>query len=557
MVNHQLRVVRLPAERFKPLLCNGRPVTDLHPQLDATIRRHLPHVTASLLAAPSVANGHVDWYSNLSGQPVPLTALRADERARAEALLNERLAALRGLADRLSTDPASGWLAEPLRLAAVPPRLEDVFVVGGQPVVTFWGMTAPMPATATVGAASRAGRGIPRWIWALLGLLLLALLAAIALTSCDPAALPSLTGQGPSAIDPAPATPDPSSDVARAEEDALRREIQSLEEQLRARLASCTAPTPIAPATKPSALPPGPPPIQPPAAQPVTPPPMPAPPTPKPPVPMPANKAEANEPPRSTPPKQEAALVPPAIAPPAIGSPKEEPKGKPNKPEDCPKPLAKWEAPEVVLLLDASGSMGLPVNVPQARVETLYRRAVAGDAAAVAELRGLLSRKEPNRLDSAKSAAKEVVAHLPPAVDVGLVVFGECRGADNHKFFSAGQRDQLNTLLNGIRPLQGTPLARGLERAGNMMDGVTVPGVIVVVTDGEDNCNGDPCAAARALHAAKPKIVVNVVDVNGDGGGRCMAEATGGKVLTVKDYARLADVIQRATDQPRVPATCR
>lgn len=277
---------------------------------------------------------------------------------------------------------------------------------------------------------------------------------------------------------------------------------------------------------------------------------MPPLPTPEPPPPA----AAPEEPPRPVAPpkpapkpevKPETALSPPPAKP------------APGRPEECPRQPAAWEAPEVVLLLDASGSMGLPVDLGQAEVERLYRRAAAGDQAAVAELRALLSRPGANRLDAAKRAAKEVVAGLPSAVDVGLVVFGNCRGAENHKFFSAGERGRFAALIDGVRPMQGTPLARGLERAGAMMDGETVPGVVVVVTDGADSCGGDPCAAARALHAAKPRIRVNVVDVNGDGAGRCMAEATGGKLLSVQDYARLADVLQRGTGQPRVPESCR
>src|SRR3546814_18745838 len=99
----------------------------------------------------------------------------------------------------------------------------------------------------------------------------------------------------------------------------------------------------------------------------------------------------------------------------------------------------------------------------------------------------------------------------------------------------------------------GTALARASERAGKVVanDGESV---IVVVSDGEETCHGDPCAAARALKAAKPNAIINVIDISGDGKGRqviqCVAQATGGRVLTPQSPMDLARTLQQATQQP-------
>jgi Mg-chelatase subunit ChlD len=111
-------------------------------------------------------------------------------------------------------------------------------------------------------------------------------------------------------------------------------------------------------------------------------------------------------------------------------------------------------------------------------------------------------------------------------------------------------------LVARIQPEQGTPLARGLERAGNMLDGVGVPGVIVVVTDGEDSCGGDPCAVAKALKRKKPNLKINVIGVGGSGKGRCMAEATGGRFVTPRPGQSWKDVFMQATEQKPLPPGC-
>ena len=76
---------------------------------------------------------------------------------------------------------------------------------------------------------------------------------------------------------------------------------------------------------------------------------------------------------------------------------------------------------------------------------------------------------------------------------------------------------------------------------------------IVVVSDGEDTCGQDPCAAARAVKAKRPNITINVIDL-GRGEGQammhCIASATGGKVLTPNSSLDMTNKVQQATRLP-------
>src|SRR3546814_1462733 len=112
--------------------------------------------------------------------------------------------------------------------------------------------------------------------------------------------------------------------------------------------------------------------------------------------------------------------------------------------------------------------------------------------------------------------------------------FRGCDKVRRDRFYSDDERGQLMSEIDGLSPWGGTALARSIERAGNVVSN-DVESVIVVVSDGEETCHGDPCAAARALKAAKPNAVINVIDISGDGKGRqviqCVARATGGRAL--------------------------
>lgn len=165
----------------------------------------------------------------------------------------------------------------------------------------------------------------------------------------------------------------------------------------------------------------------------------------------------------------------------------------------------------------------------------------------------------PPRIDQARRSIRSVIEGLPPGVDVGLVDFRGCDNVRRDRFYSDGERGQLIDEVGQLKPWGGTALARSIERAGNIVSG-DAESVIVVVSDGEETCRGDPCAAARALKAAKPMAIINVIDISGDGKGRqviqCVAQATGGQVLTPQSPMDFGRTLQQATRQPDMRA-CR
>jgi hypothetical protein len=193
-MSSKLRLTRVDPAAFGPV--NG-PAADaaLHRDLQRLIRRHLPPVTASLLAEPGgvAADGRIEWYTDLAGEPRRLPDLPPPAQDEARALLAQRMAALEALAVRLEAAPgADGGLAAQLRRVTSFPGEGAVYVVDGQPVLTFWGQRpqaqpapppsppvplAPAdvvaPATAPT-AAPAAATGRPRLWW------LLALAAAAA-----------------------------------------------------------------------------------------------------------------------------------------------------------------------------------------------------------------------------------------------------------------------------------------------------------------------------------------------------------------------------------------
>jgi hypothetical protein len=207
----------------------------------------------------------------------------------------------------------------------------------------------------------------------------------------------------------------------------------------------------------------------------------------------------------------------------------------------------------VAIVLDASGSMGFSASASAAEIQK-HLRSLGGLLGLGAMVLGGAS--GPTRLDEAKKGVNNVVRSLPDDVDVGLVTLQRCPRATNHGFYSGAERGALHGKVAGLRPMQGTPLAQGLTDAAGMVDGVSAPAVLVVISDGEDSCGQDPCATARRLKNSKAQLKINVVDIVGDGAANCLAAATGGRVLQPEDGLSFEKMITRATEEALKPAHC-
>ncbi len=225
----------------------------------------------------------------------------------------------------------------------------------------------------------------------------------------------------------------------------------------------------------------------------------------------------------------------------------------------CPGTRKVSEAPQLVMVFDASGSMGHGINATPAVLRQLQQAGDTPLGAVIGILGGLAEKAAsgPSRMQAAKDAGRRIVSQLPGDVDVGLVKIEDCPGATNAGFYPPARRGNLLGQLGALQPRGHTPLASAIAQAAAMLDGVTRPGVIAVISDGEDTCGGNVCATAARIARSQPQIKINVVDIAGIGGANCAASATGGRVLRAGNAAELSAQMQRATEEVMGPAECR
>ncbi len=223
-------------QHYKAIGEGGQPVYSVAFQLREAIRLKAGAEVADCLAIPQ-PNQHgnvIDWYAPNPGDVVPWSAATVQERERALAELDAAQSKLEAAAQAMrdtfggnsQTDREKNTALRLITKAFYFPDPNFIFLVGGRPVITFWGFNtlgASLPSDPFVGLRSAASVAPVQaasvskraWWWWLLLLLLLLLLLFVLLRSCAPqswlSGLPLVTHTAPDTqnVRPVPADASP------------------------------------------------------------------------------------------------------------------------------------------------------------------------------------------------------------------------------------------------------------------------------------------------------------------------------------------------------------
>ena len=114
--------------------------------------------------------------------------------------------------------------------------------------------------------------------------------------------------------------------------------------------------------------------------------------------------------------------------------------------------------------------------------------------------------------------------------------------------------------MNDLTPAGQTRLSEAVEQAAHVLDYRAKPGVIVVLTDGEETCGGKPCVLGRALRDEGLQLTVHVIGLRVKGitwtgeqavvETKCLAEETGGIYTPVETETELIDALEKTLGCP-------
>ncbi|MCK4306123.1 MAG: VWA domain-containing protein, partial [Candidatus Eisenbacteria sp.] len=199
--------------------------------------------------------------------------------------------------------------------------------------------------------------------------------------------------------------------------------------------------------------------------------------------------------------------------------------------------------PEVMFILDGSGSMWGRIGEETRRVGQETKRV-----------------GEETKIEVARRVMAHIVPALPGEVKVGLTVYGHrekgnCNDVEILIPAGSDDRDALLEAVQGINPKGKTPIARSIQMVTETLKSKEEETTIILVSDGKETCDDDPCGAVAALKSTGIKFVLHVV---GFGVGEaeqeqlaCLAQAGGGTYFGAED----ADALLAAMESVKEDVT--
>ena len=167
------------------------------------------------------------------------------------------------------------------------------------------------------------------------------------------------------------------------------------------------------------------------------------------------------------------------------------------------------------------------------------------------------------KVEVAREVIGEFFGSRDNAVPLGVIAYGHNRRgdcSDIQVIADVGVNDpsDLSARLNGLNPRGMTPITGSLSLAASMIPPTAESADIILVTDGLETCDADPCSLAAQLAQEGIAIRAHVVGFGltsqEAAAMSCVADATGGLLLTPQSGKELADALNQIAAVEPVPA---
>jgi len=170
-----------------------------------------------------------------------------------------------------------------------------------------------------------------------------------------------------------------------------------------------------------------------------------------------------------------------------------------------------------------------------------------------------------NKIVIARDVVGELLGDFPADQNLGLTVYGhrvrgDCTDIETVVPPAPDTATAILDAVNAINPRGKTPMTDAIIAAAESLRYTEERATVILVSDGIETCNPDPCAAARALEEAGIDFTAHVVgfdvtDPEALAQMRCLADETGGMFIPASDAAELTEALNRVTEAEPVLVT--
>ncbi|WP_172294229.1 VWA domain-containing protein [Pseudoruegeria sp. HB172150] len=168
-----------------------------------------------------------------------------------------------------------------------------------------------------------------------------------------------------------------------------------------------------------------------------------------------------------------------------------------------------------------------------------------------------------NKIVIAREAIADLLRDFPDDQPLGLAAYGhrnegDCNDVEMVIAPESGTSASIVEAVNRIKPRGKTPLSAAVMAAAEALDFTNRPATVILVSDGNETCNVDPCEVGRLLGQIGTDFTAHVIgfDVSDPAALeqlQCLADETGGTFHTAADAAELTAALQGAAGTASPP----
>lgn len=152
------------------------------------------------------------------------------------------------------------------------------------------------------------------------------------------------------------------------------------------------------------------------------------------------------------------------------------------------------------------------------------------------------------KIETARDVMGDLLGNVSDGTTIGLLAYGHrsegaCDDIEVLSGLGAETPEALIAKLNDLKPKGKTPIAGALQAAGKVFPTNDASNNVILISDGIETCNGDPCAVATELATAGVDTKVHAVGFDVDDEARaqleCIAEKGNGSYYNASNAGEL------------------
>jgi Ca-activated chloride channel family protein len=163
----------------------------------------------------------------------------------------------------------------------------------------------------------------------------------------------------------------------------------------------------------------------------------------------------------------------------------------------------------------------------------------------------------------ARDAVRDLTKNWDPNIAIGLMTYGhrsksDCADIETLVEPTVGAASRVYTMTQKINPKGMTPISAAVRQAADKLKSSGQKSTIILVTDGLETCNADPCALGKSLKDSGVDLKVHIIGFNMGNENtksiQCLADETGGRYIKADHASELVSALNTVVTEVKKEA---